>query len=379
MEYHPIASIFPLLEGQEFEDLKANIQRNGLIESVTVFEGKILDGRNRHRACTELGINLETRKFTGTALEAVERVWSLNRVRRHLNPSQAAIAEARREQMHAIYAPVREAAKEREKAGKGSDGSGGRGRTKNPRQLIAEGLPDERKTDAIRAAAAGTNREYVRQADRLVREKPDLAAAVERGEKTLSQVAREMRKEELSKNVSPLPSGKYRVIYADPPWQYGDTMNISKDGLSEDWGAAKKHYPTMAIKEICAMPIVNIVEENAVLFLWTTSPMLESSFQVVKAWGFKYKTSFVWDKVKHGMGHYNSVRHEFLLVCTRGSCTPDLNKLFDSVQTIERSKKHSEKPEEFRIIIETLYTHGKKLELFGRKEHKGWTTHGNEI
>ena len=176
MEYHPIASIFPLLEGQEFEDLKANIQRNGLIKSVTVFEGKILDGRNRYRACTELGINFETRKFTGTALEAVERVWSLNRVRRHLNPSQAAIAEARREQMYATYAPVREAAKERQREG---------GRTK-VRQLIAEpGTPDDRKTDAIRASAAGTNREYVRQADRLVREKPDLAAAVERGEKTL--------------------------------------------------------------------------------------------------------------------------------------------------------------------------------------------------
>ena len=174
MEYHPIASIFPLLEGQEFEDLKANIQRNGLIKSVTVFEGKILDGRNRYRACTELGINFETRKFTGTALEAVERVWSLNRVRRHLNPSQAAIAEARREQMYATYAPVREAAKERQREG---------GRTKVP-QLIAE-APVNRETATIRASAAGTNREYVRQADRLVREKPDLAAAVERGEKTL--------------------------------------------------------------------------------------------------------------------------------------------------------------------------------------------------
>jgi len=114
------------------------------------------------------------------------------------------------------------------------------------------------------------------------------------------------------------------------------------------------------------MPAQEWAEDDAVLFLWATSPMLENAFQVIRAWGFKYKTSFVWDKVKHNFGHYNSIRHEFLLVCTRGSCTPDAGKLFDSVQTIERSDRHSEKPEEFRKIIETLYTRGAKLELFAR-------------
>ena len=78
------------------------------------------------------------------------------------------------------------------------------------------------------------------------------------------------------------------------------------------------------------------------------------------------------------MGHYNSVRHEFLLVCTRGSCVPDENKMFDSVQVIEKTKKHSEKPEEFRKIIDTLYPHGKRIELFARKKVKGWETWGAE-
>jgi len=87
----------------------------------------------------------------------------------------------------------------------------------------------------------------------------------------------------------------------------------------------------------------------------------------------------VWDKIKHNFGHYNSVRHEFLLVCTRGSCTPDAKKLFDSVLTIERSGKHSEKPQEFREIIETLYTHGKRIELFARAAADGWESYGNEV
>lgn len=165
---------------------------------------------------------------------------------------------------------------------------------------------------------------------------------------------------------------KYRVIYADPPWQYSDK-------LIAGYGAAEHHYPTMSIAELCAMPIGNIAAENAVLFLWVTSPLLEDAFRVINAWGFKYKTSFVWDKVKHNYGHYNSVRHEFLLVCTRGSCTPDATELFDSVQSIERTDKHSEKPEEFRQIIDTLYTDGSKIELFARMEVEGWKVWGNEV
>lgn len=134
----------------------------------------------------------------------------------------------------------------------------------------------------------------------------------------------------------------------------------------------------MSITDLCAMPIVDITEVDSVLFLWVTSPMLFAAQPVITAWGFKYKTSFVWDKVKHNMGHYNSVRHEFLLACTRGSCTPDVKKLFDSVQSIERSGKHSEKPEQFREIIDTLYPHGRRIELFSRTQVKGWEAYGNQ-
>ena len=161
---------------------------------------------------------------------------------------------------------------------------------------------------------------------------------------------------------------KYRVIYADPPWSYNDKQNI------EVLGGAEKHYLTMPLDEICKLPIP--AEDNAVLFIWVTSPMLEDSFKVINAWGFKYKTSFVWDKVAHNMGHYNSVRHEFLLICTRGSCTPDVAKLFDSVVSIERTE-HSRKPKEFRDMIDTLYPIGNRLEMFAREAPDGWDVWGN--
>ena len=199
----------------------------------------------------------------------------------------------------------------------------------------------------------------------------ELFEEVKAGAMAMTAALREVRQAD-KKTAPDLPGNTYRVIYADPPWNYGNS------GLQQ-YGHASHHYPAMSIDELCALPVMDIADKNAVLFLWVTSPLLEECFPVIKAWGFKYKTSFVWDKVKHNMGHYNSVRHELLLVCTRGSCTPDVTKLFDSVQSIERTKKHSEKPEMFRTIIDTIYTNGKKLELFRRgNAPAGWDIWGNE-
>jgi len=192
----------------------------------------------------------------------------------------------------------------------------------------------------------------------------------------LAQLIKRMSHREALKETPMLP-GKYRVFYADPPWRYNDSGVITPD---DNYGRAERHYPTMSIDELCDLGahIQHIAEDDAVLFLWVTSPLLEDSFKVINAWGFKYKTSFVWDKIKHNFGHYNSVRHEFLTVCTRGSCVPDVDIKLDSVMSIERSK-HSEKPAEFREMIEMLYTHGERIELFARHASYGWGVWGNEL
>jgi len=167
-------------------------------------------------------------------------------------------------------------------------------------------------------------------------------------------------------------SGKFSVIYADPPWNYG---NSGLDG----YGHAERHYKTMLADDICHLPVGEYVTTNAVLFLWATSPLLDDALRVIDGWGFEYKTSFIWDKVKHNFGHYNSVRHEFLLLATRGSYTPESKELHDSVIELERTGRHSEKPQYFRELIEKLYPSGSKLELFARQEHEGWKTWGNEV
>jgi len=168
-----------------------------------------------------------------------------------------------------------------------------------------------------------------------------------------------------------LPEGKYQVIYADPPWKYGNSM-------PEYFTEQANHYPLMTIDEICNMPIKDILDKNAVLFLWVTSPILEESFEVVKAWGFEYKTSFIWDKIKHNMGHYSSVRHEILLLCIKGSYPIQKSKLYDSVLSLERTE-HSKKPEFYYDMIEDLYPDSNKIELFSRNVRKGWRVYGNQL
>ena len=186
------------------------------------------------------------------------------------------------------------------------------------------------------------------------------------------RLLREARREAVAGEALELPEGKYRVIYADPPWKYGDT-------LVEGYGPADHHYEAMTISELEALDVRSIAADESVLFLWVTAPLISSSWSIIRAWGFEYKTMFVWDKVRHNFGHYSSVRHELLLVCTRGSCLPDSPKLHDSVVSLERSKTHSEKPEYFRNLIEEMYTEGRKVELFARRRVDGWDAHGNEL
>jgi N6-adenosine-specific RNA methylase IME4 len=214
-------------------------------------------------------------------------------------------------------------------------------------------------------------KERVEQLVEINQEAPELVEPILRGEIAIKEAERIIRRRDRIESTPVIPDGKFNVIYADPPWKYDFGFDIH--------GAADRHYHTMTIQELCDLPIPEIVEDNAVLFMWVTSPKLFDANKVITAWGFEYKTSFVWDKVKHVMGHYNSVRHEFLLVCVKGSFPKQSDTLHDSVITIERSDEHSEKPEYFRQLIEDMYPKSKKVELFARKHAEGWSVWGNEL
>lgn len=173
--------------------------------------------------------------------------------------------------------------------------------------------------------------------------------------------------------------GMYRIIYADPPWSYNDS-GATRDGSL--LGKAARHYPSMTIEQLCRLPVQAHAMPDSILFMWVTVPLLLQNpgpREVLEAWGFTYKTNFNWDKVLGMRGHYSHVTHEHLIVATRGSCLPDVpTPQPKSSQTIRRSDKHSEKPGEFRKLIEKHWTSGPYLELFGRERVEGWQVFGND-
>lgn len=184
----------------------------------------------------------------------------------------------------------------------------------------------------------------------------------------------------LKKEIVPLLEGKYNVLYADPPWEY-------REKLTKGYGAIDYHYPTMTIKELCQMNVKDITANNAVLFLWTISPFLPECLTVIKAWGFKYRSLVVWDKMLDSSEHYFCMQSELLLICIRGAFLPESKGIHVGLVSIKRTGRHPEKPEYFRELIEKMYPHGKWIELFARYdkkkreklEEKGWTLWGAEV
>lgn len=381
-EINPAANVFPLLEGKEFKELVEDIRENGLIVPILLdSEGCIIDGRNRLRACNEAGVKPRFEQWKKDETQNPWRyVWSVNKKRRHLPESQLAQCGVKMIKGSDAWEANQAAASEKriQKISEGMKGKRNaakeKGSTSNDVDPIKKPV-DRSNFEAERMAKEiGTSPATTSRALAIEKKNPKLAEKVISGEVKAGEAIRQIKKAEVSKKVAELPKGRYRVFYADPPWKYGN----SGEGIDQ-YGPAERHYPAMSIAELCAMDIQSISAPDAVLFMWVTSPFLEDCFKVINAWGFKYKASFVWDKIKHNYGHYNSVRHELLLICTKGSCTPDSKELIDSVVSIERTSEHSEKPEEFRSIIEKLYQHGQKIELFARKNSKGWKTYGNEL
>lgn len=165
---------------------------------------------------------------------------------------------------------------------------------------------------------------------------------------------------------------KYNVIYADCPWSYRN----KKTGGSMVSGSMAK-YETMTTKEICEMNIPD--DKDSVLFLWATVPLMKDAFDVMDAWGYQYKTMITWRKIMSlGMGFWWRGQCEHLLFGVKGKVKAFRMQEANFIQT--KAGKHSQKPVEFRQLIERATPHLlNKLELFARHQSEGWEVFGNEV
>jgi len=176
---------------------------------------------------------------------------------------------------------------------------------------------------------------------------------------------------------------RYSVIYADPAWGYQSSGTPAAKRPCLERGdkphSVNHYYETMKPSDIMKLPVADISEKDAVLFLWATNPLLPEALETMKQWGFKYKTMITWHKERcKGMGYWFRGHTEHILVGVKGKV-----KAFRCLEhNIKKLpvEKHSKKPDEFRQMIEKATGNlGNRVELFARNNHEGWDAWGNEV
>jgi len=393
IQAHPVADIFPMMSEREFSDLVEDIREHGVREPVWLHrDGRIIDGRNRYKACVQLGDEPPTRTFEGDDADLVAFVVSLNLHRRHLDESQRAMVGARiaglahggdRRSVQAANLPLETTARAAEMLNVGERS------IRNARTVIEQGSPEiadavvtgkvavstaatlthapaEVQRDLV-AALDTTDEQARREAERaIIRKATEIK--VQRREARIVEKAKAVA-EIAGRATMPLESlGPFPVIYADPPWRYEHIETTSRQ--------IENHYPTMSLDEIKKLDVP--ASDDSVLFLWVTSPKLVEGIDVMEAWGFEYRTCMVWVKDRIGMGYYARQQHELLLIGKRGSLpVPDPEDRPSSVVTATRGE-HSAKPDEVYELIERMYPLRERCELFQRRPRDGWSGWGNQ-
>jgi N6-adenosine-specific RNA methylase IME4 len=351
---HEHARLLPTLQDAAYTSFRDDITQRGITSPLEITsEGIVLDGRERLRAARELGLE-RLPVLLVDPVDEVEHIILCALQRRHLSASQRAAFALELDR----YRELQAAAAARQRS--------------NLRQNTEEATsPPRGKTRDHVASWAGVSARTVQDAATVQRHDPQLFERIKTGELAADLAARRVHRALRDANLPPappLPEGPFELIYADPPWQLGNP-----DGLN----APESHYPTMPINQI--KELKPPAAENAVLFLWAVNCLLPEALEVINAWGFTYKTNFVWVKETIGLGNWARNRHELLLFATRGKVPlPDASERPDSVIEAPRLR-HSQKPEDASRRIEATYPHLSKLELFARGSARpGWQAWGNE-
>jgi N6-adenosine-specific RNA methylase IME4 len=374
IECHEIARLFPPMTAAEFEAFKANIAEHGLREPIWTYQGKIIDGRNRFLACTQLRIAPVYREWDGQG-SLLEFVLSLNLHRRHLDESQRAMLAARIASMRqGERTDLVEISTKLSQPQAAALVNVSRESLIFGRKVLEHGeseLIEAVERGAIAISTAATLTQLAPKAQR------EVVKAVAENPHAATNAAREVRRQERMGQLieAGTPSmagelGRFALIYADPPWRYEHPISDSRD--------IENQYPTMALADICALPVAERALPDCVLLLWAPSSKLAEAMEVLSAWGFSYRTCAVWDKEVIGPGYFFRQQHELLLLAARGS--PPAPAPSDRVASVIRSRRraHSEKPPLVYEIIERMYPALPKLELFARGQREGWSAWGNQ-
>jgi N6-adenosine-specific RNA methylase IME4 len=389
LQFHPLANLFPLIEGRDFDELVADVHQHGLREPVVLHEGMILDGRNRYRACKAAEMPPRFETFTGS--DPVAYVISINLRRRHLSEAQrgmvaAAVANLRdgqRADLAARSANLRTLPGVAQPSppistAKAAELLNVSARTVEAAQsVLKHGTPE--LADKVRAGAVSVS------AAADVARLPELEQRdiVAKGEREILEAAKRIRAEKAERRAVelaaqkaaiaqlPAPTGRYDVLILDPPWPM---EKIERDVRPNQ---VAFEYPTMTEEELTDFPVAAIAAESAHLFCWTTHKFLPMALRLIERWGFRYCLTMVWHKPGGfqpiGLPQYNC---EFAIYARRGSPQFIQTKAFPACFHAPR-REHSRKPDEFYDLIRRV-TDGTRIELFSREPRDGFDQYGDE-
>jgi len=177
----------------------------------------------------------------------------------------------------------------------------------------------------------------------------------------------EKQKQEIENNKLPEINGLYDIISIDPPWNYGRKYDPEGSRVANP-------YPEMNNEEIKKIELP--LNDNAIVFLWTTHKFLPVAFDILNHWQLDYKATMVWDKINIGMGNWFRMQCEFCLVGIKNK--PFWNNTKFSELIREKRREHSRKPDSFFNLINEICA-GRKLEYFSREKREGWDVFGNDV
>ena len=372
---HELSKIMPPMGGEDYKALVASIRERGLIHPILLFEGKVLDGNNRLRACADAKVEPRFDEFKGD--DPLQAVIDLNVARRHLNESQRAMVAGRI--ATAKHGGDRKSANQKNNCS--LDEAAKRLNVSTRPVKEAKAVQASAAKEVVAAVESGQVR--VSDAANLIKatdgDKEAQAQAVQDVKdgkaKTATAAANKRRNANLSEATMPkLPKGKHRVVVLDPPWpiEFGhDRSNALLQG-------AGTPYPAMSLDEIAALPVGDLLADDAWAFLWTIQQFLPDSFALIEKWGVQHQFTMVWHKPKGPQTAGRPCSNgEFVLVGKRGKPKFTTTKGFRMVFDAPVPKGHSTKPEEFYALLRRV-TQGPRLDMFSRRDIDGFSAWGKE-
>lgn len=367
-------TLIPALTADERKGLEESLKTEGCRDALVLWGDTLVDGHNRYEICTQYGIPFQTVQKDFDSRGDVIQWIILNQFGRRNLPMYERARLALR-----LKPVISAKAKDNQRIGADITNTGLQNSVKavNTQKELAKvaGVSHDTiaKVEKIEAQATDETKEQLRKGDISINQ-------------AYQTVRREEKKQEVQRRIDEYANvqtgvidieqtdKKYNIIYADPPWRYWESGNKNQ----------ALHYTTMSIDEICDLPVKDIADENCVLFLWVTYPILQEAFKVIEAWGFEYSTcAFVWVKKNKqkdtpfvGCGAWTRANSELCLLATKGNTT----RLDASISQVVESpiEEHSKKPNIVRELITRLVGELPRVELFCRNPADGWDVWGNE-